>query len=158
MTHSRKAAMPRTYDEFDQSEPQFEPQPDSPPEPPGSIPLEPLCALFRDQLTACLEECAHGRIGLFGSRADSITPWPEADQLRQLAMALQPLLAQQSHAWPEAGSADAAPDPSLLLINQFLDLCSIHGEAHPGEPRLARDFLRELANPTPPPAETSRPW
>ena len=125
-----------------------------PPDAPPPLALEPLCALFRDQLTACLEECAHGRIGLFGSRADSTAPWPEADQLRQLAMALQPLLAQQAHGFDE----DAAPDPDQLLIHQFLDLCTIHGEAHPGEPRLAREFLRELANPTPPSPPASRPW
>ena len=113
---------------------------------------------FSDQLTACLEECAHGRSGLFGTDPTSIAPWPEADQLRQLAMALQPLLAQQSQAWPEPDSADAAPDPDQLLIHQFLDLCTIHGEAHPGEPRLAREFLRELANPTPPSPQASRPW
>jgi hypothetical protein len=45
-----------------------------------------------------------------------------------------------------------------LLIDQFLDLCTMHGESNPGEARLAREFLREIASPTPPQAQPSRPW
>ena len=94
--------------------------------------LATLTAAFRDQLLACLEECSHGRRGLF-SEAGHLggePDWPEAARLRELAAALQPILAQaETH------------DP---LVDEFLDLCSIHGEADPGEPRLAREFLRRI--------------
>lgn len=103
--------------------------------------FEPLTRAFHDQLLACLEECAAGRRGLFsdlehmgndttefssGERA-----WPEAARLRELAFALQSILSQN-------GDADS-------LCDQFLDLCSIHGESDPGEPKLARAFLNEIS-------------
>ena len=98
--------------------------------------LEPLTEAFRDQLLACLEECSAGRRGLFSDRehlddqAPNHRPWPEAARLRELASALQSILAQ-------SGESDA-------LCDQFLDLCSIHGESDPGEPKLARAFLNEI--------------
>jgi len=92
--------------------------------------LTPLIEAFRDQLTACLEECARGRRGLFSDLEDR-QPWPEAARLRELAFALQAILAQNEESDP--------------LCDQFLDLCSIHGENDPGEPRLARAFLDEIA-------------
>jgi hypothetical protein len=137
-------------DEYDQSEPSYEPQPDSPPERPDPLPLDSLKLAFQAQLLACLEECAHGRAGLFGT-AIHAQPWLEAEQLRQLAMALQGLLAQQA-------TESDSQDPVALLIDQFLDLCTMHGESNPGEARLAREFLREIASPTPPQAQPSRPW
>lgn len=99
--------------------------------------LDPLTIAFRDQLLACLEECAHGRRGLFAAH-DHLGPdqqnqelaWPEAARLRELAAALQPILAQNEQ-------KDA-------LVDEFLDLCTIHGEYDPGEPRLAREFLRRI--------------
>jgi hypothetical protein len=30
------------------------------------------------------------------------------------------------------------------LCDEFLDLCSIHGESHPGERKLARAFLERI--------------
>jgi hypothetical protein len=101
--------------------------------------LSPLVEAFRDQLLACLEECARGRLGLFSDRehldreasSENERPWPEAAQLRHLAFALQAILAQQ--------------EQLDKLCDQFLDLCSIHGESDPGEPRLARAFLNEIA-------------
>ena len=96
----------------------------------------PLIDAFRAQLLACLDECAKGRRGLFTDRehvdaeADEHGPWPEAARLRELAFALQSILAQH--------------EPSDPLCDQFLDLCSIHGESDPGEPRLARAFLAEI--------------
>src|SRR5277367_234772 len=98
--------------------------------------LHPLTSAFREQLLACLEECASGRYGLFsdyehlGEEITSHRAWPEAARLRELAFALQSILAQ-------SGEADA-------LCDQFLDLCSIHGENDPGEPKLARAFLSEI--------------
>lgn len=95
--------------------------------------LAPLTAAFRGQLVACLEECACGRRGLFseaGHLGGDEPDWPEAARLRELAAALQPILAQ---------AGEPAP-----LVEEFLDLCSIHGESDPGEPRLAREFLRRI--------------
>jgi hypothetical protein len=99
--------------------------------------LEPLTQAFRDQLLACLEECAAGRCGLFSdlehveSDSAKYRAWPEAARLRELAFALQSILAQSGEIDP--------------LCDQFLDLCSIHGESDPGERRLARAFLNEIA-------------
>jgi len=99
--------------------------------------FEPLKQAFRDQLLACLEECAAGRRGLFSDvehldeEVDNQRAWPEAARLRELAFALQSILAQNEEIDP--------------LCEQFLDLCSIHGENDPGEPRLARAFLAEIA-------------
>jgi hypothetical protein len=59
-------------------------------------------------------------------------PWPEAGRLRELAMALQSVYAQ-----------DDRQDP---LCDEFLDLCSMHGESHPGERKLARLFLDRIEN------------
>jgi hypothetical protein len=101
------------------------------------IELAPLTQAFRDQLIACLEECAAGRWGLFSdhehvsAEVAKYRAWPEAARLRELAFAVQAILAQ-------SGESDA-------LCDQFLDLCSIHGENDPGEPRLARAFLNEIA-------------
>ena len=91
-----------------------------------------LTSAFRDQLLACLEECAHGRPGLFAGyeHFGDDRAWPEAGRLRELAAALQTVLAQ-------AEERDA-------LCDEFLDLCSIHGEYDPGEARLARDFLKRI--------------
>jgi hypothetical protein len=97
--------------------------------------LEPLTQAFGDQLMACLDECARGRKGLF-SDLDPLSgtangdSWPEAAQLRQLALGLQAVMAQ-------SGERNA-------LCDEFLDLCTIHGESHPGERRLARLFLERI--------------
>lgn len=95
--------------------------------------FDALTSAFRDQLLACLEECAQGRRGLFSEvqiAGGDEPAWPEASQLRELAAALQAILAQ---------AEEPAP-----LVEEFLDLCSIHGESDPGEPRLAREFLRRI--------------
>jgi hypothetical protein len=97
--------------------------------------FEMLAGAFRAQLLACLEECAQGRRGLFSSAVslgENPEPqaWPEAERLRELALALQGILAQ-------TGEQNA-------LCDEFLDLCSIHGESDPGERRLARSFLDRI--------------
>jgi hypothetical protein len=88
-----------------------------------------LMRVFHDQLRACLEECAGGRPGLFSDvnliGGGGNRPWPEAGRLRELAMALQSVYAQ-----------DDRQDP----------LCSMHGESHPGERKLARLFLDRIEN------------
>jgi hypothetical protein len=98
-------------------------------------PLDRLAQAFCEQLMACLDECARGRKGLFsdvellnddgGERA-----WPEAARLRELALGLQGVFAQQ--------------DRQNSLCDEFLDLCSMHGESHPGERKLARSFLERI--------------
>lgn len=91
-----------------------------------------ITGAFREQLLACLEECAHGRRGLFAEHEHlgEELAWPEASRLRELAAALQSILAQDEQREP--------------LAEEFLDLCTIHGESDPGEPRLAREFLRRI--------------
>jgi hypothetical protein len=113
--------------------------------------LEMLAGAFREQLLACLEECARGRRGLFagyehlGGEADD-EAWPEAARLRELGLALQGVFAQQ--------------EKQNALGDEFLDLCSIHGESNPGERKLARAFLDRIEKGqvgTKPVAE-GRPW
>ena len=109
--------------------------------------LEMLAGAFRDQLLACLEECARGRKGLFGQSVNADEgdeAWPEAIQLRELAAALQGVFAQDEERY--------------ALADEFLDLCTMHGEYHPGERKLARTFLEriergEVGTPT-----EVRPW
>ena len=111
--------------------------------------LEAFSQVFSDQLQACLEECARGRRGLFSdyvSRDEENEAWPEASRLRELALALQQVFAQH--------------EERNALCDEFLDLCSMHGESHPGEPRLARMFLAridrgEVGTPT---EEQKKPW
>jgi hypothetical protein len=96
--------------------------------------LEMLAQVFCEQLMACLDECARGRKGLFSDvellGEDESSAWPEAVRLRELALAMQSLLAQQ--------------EERNALCDEFLDLCSIHGENNPGERKLARTFLERI--------------
>ena len=113
--------------------------------------LEILAQAFCGQLMACLDECARGRKGLFseyehlGSEAEEFF-WPEAARLRELALALQAILAQQ--------------EQRNALCDEFLDLCSIHGESNPGERKLARAFLEriERGEVGAEPEKKGRPW
>ena len=108
-----------------------------------------LASAFSEQLLACLDECARGRKGLF---SEYITDegeggaWSEATRLRDLAIALQGVYSQM--------------DERNALCDEFLDLCTIHGESHPGERKLARAFLEriergEVGTPT---QEARKPW
>jgi hypothetical protein len=95
--------------------------------------LDSLAEAFCEQLLACLDECARGRKGLFSDVAllsDEDESWPEAARLRELALALQGVFAQQ--------------EKQNALCDEFLDLCSMHGESHPGERKLARAFLERM--------------
>ena len=103
------------------------------------IQLEILAQAFCGQLMACLDECARGRRGLFseyeylhgeGGGEEEDYSWPEAARLRELAVALQGVLTQQ-------GQRNA-------LCDEFLDLCTMHGESHPGERKLARALLARI--------------
>jgi hypothetical protein len=96
-------------------------------------PLDGLAQAFCDQLLACLEECARGRKGLFSDVEllnEDGESWPEAARLRELALALQGVFVQQER--------------QNALCDEFLDLCSMHGESHPGERKLARAFLERI--------------
>ncbi|MGA3160240.1 MAG: hypothetical protein ABSC77_03410 [Terracidiphilus sp.] len=117
--------------------------------------LEMLAQAFCAQLMACLDECARGRKGLFsgyehlhgewGGEGEEFF-WPEATRLRELAVALQSVLAQH--------------EQRNALCDEFLDLCSIHGESNPGERKLARAFLQriERGEVGAQPEKKGRPW
>jgi hypothetical protein len=109
--------------------------------------LDTLSRAFSEQLLACLDECARGRRGLFSEFIgdEDRESWPEAARLRELAVALQSIFAQQ--------------EERNALCDEFLDLCSMHGEYHPGERKLARALLEriergEVGTPT----EEKKPW
>ena len=129
---------------MDNSENMFDPRDQA-----DSSQLEMLARVFGEQLLACLDECARGRKGLFSEYVDEESEgggWPEAARLRELAIALQGIFAQQQE--------------RNALCEEFLDLCTIHGESHPGERRLARAFLEriergEVGTPT---QEERKPW
>ena len=104
-------------------------------DPRDEVDSEEMVALeraFSEQLMACLDECARGRHGLFSELIDEEdeNSWPEAARLRELAVALQSVLAQH--------------EERNALCDEFLDLCTIHGESHPGERKLARAFLERI--------------
>lgn len=97
--------------------------------------LQALAQVFREQLVACLAEAAGGRRGLFSCYEhlggdEEEQAWPEAARLRELALALQNIFAQSEEQNP--------------LSDEFLDLCTIHGESNPGEARLARALLSRI--------------
>ncbi len=108
-----------------------------------------LATAFSEQLLACLDECARGRKGLFSEYIgdeDEDAGWPEATRLRELAIALEGVYSQL--------------EQRNSLCDEFLDLCSIHGESNPGERRLARAFLEriersEVGTPT---QKERKPW
>jgi hypothetical protein len=110
--------------------------------------LEMLSRVFSEQLLACLDECARGRAGLFSELMDEEEgkSWPEAARLRELAVALQSVFAQH--------------EERNALCDEFLDLCTIHGESHPGERKLARAFLEriERGDVGTPTQEERKPW
>ena len=113
--------------------------------------IEMLAQVFQEQLVACLEECAQGRRGLFSGYehlggVDDDQAWLEAARLRELALALQGMFSQEQE--------------SNALCDEFLDLCSMHGESNPGERKLARAFLDRIKKGevgTKPP-EDRKPW
>ena len=107
--------------------------------------LDALNRAFSEQLLACLDECARGRHGLFSESIDEEDEksWPEAARLRELAVALQSILALQQE--------------RNALCDEFLDLCTIHGESYPGERRLARSLLERIERGDVG-APTEKPW
>jgi hypothetical protein len=128
---------------MDNSEDRFDPRDQADPSQ-----LEMLARAFSEQLLACLDECARGRKGLFSENLSDEDEggWPEAARLRELAIALQGIFSQQAE--------------RNALCEEFLDLCTIHGESHPGERRLARAFLEriERGDVGTPTQEERKPW
>jgi hypothetical protein len=113
--------------------------------------IEMLAQVFQEQLVACLEECARGRPGLFSGyehlgEGGGDQAWPEAARLRELAVALQGMFSQGQESNP--------------LCDEFLDLCSMHGESNPGERKLARAFLDRIGKGAvgTKPLEERKPW
>lgn len=108
--------------------------------------VDALSRVFSEQLLACLDECARGRHGLFSELigGEDEKSWPAAAQLRELAVALQNVLMQQ-------GERNA-------LSDEFLDLCTMHGESHPGERKLARMFLERIEHGEVGAPTEERPW
>jgi hypothetical protein len=106
--------------------------------------LEMLAQVFSEQLLACLDECARGRRGLFSHGEEEERGWPEAERLRELALALQGIFSRQ--------------EERNALCDEFLDLCSIHGESNPGERKLARAFLERIERGEVGTETEKRPW
>ena len=106
--------------------------------------LKEITAAFSTQLSACLEEAMRGRKGLFGEDVNEEESWPEAVRLRELAMALQSVYAQDEERCP--------------LADEYLDLCTMHGEYHPGERKLARAFLDRIEHGQVGTPTEEKPW
>jgi hypothetical protein len=96
--------------------------------------LEELERDFHSLLLACLQECNHGRWGLFGQNDNSepakFLYWEEAQRLKDNAMEIHSLRA-------EFGQPNA-------LVERFLHYCSQRGANVLGEPKLATAFLNEI--------------
>jgi hypothetical protein len=98
--------------------------------------LAEMEAEFDAQLPSCLRECARGRYGLFGQN-EHLDPegkywgWPEAKRLKELAQEIRAILLEFGQKNDEC--------------ERFLELCSLRGSNVPGEPKLAGEFLAELA-------------
>jgi hypothetical protein len=96
--------------------------------------LEDLERDFPSFLISCLQECSHGRWGLFGQNDDSESEkflrWEEAQRLKDTAIEIRDLRA-------EFGQPNA-------LVERFLHYCSQRGANVLGEPKLATAFLSEI--------------
>lgn len=97
--------------------------------------LSQLETEFEPLLLSCLRQCANGRYGLFGQN-DHLDPehrywgWPEAQQVVEMAEEIQAL---------RSGSGD-----SSTLAERLLHFRSLRGGNVPGEPKLAKEFLKEI--------------
>jgi hypothetical protein len=97
--------------------------------------LSQLEAEFEPLLLSCLQQAANGRYGLFGQN-DHLDPerrywnWPEARRVVEMAEDIRALRS-------EAGEMNN-------LAERLLHFRSLRGSNVPGEPKLAKQFLREL--------------
>jgi len=91
---------------------------------------------FAPLLISCLHQAANGRYGLFGQN-DHLDPehqywnWPEARCVVEMAEEIRALRS-------EAGELNN-------LAERLLHFRSLRGSNVPGEPKLAKEFLQELA-------------
>jgi hypothetical protein len=96
--------------------------------------LEALERDFHSLLVSCLQECSHGRWGLFGQNDNSESArflrWEEAQRLKDNATEIHGLRA-------EFGQPNA-------LVERFMHYCSQRGANVLGEPKLATAFLDEI--------------
>jgi len=94
---------------------------------PGIESPKNLRALTDEQLVQLTDEIREALCGVVSTRSAHF-----ASNLGvvELAIALQGVFAQQER--------------QNALCDEFLDLCTIHGENDPGEPRLAREFLKRI--------------
>ena len=95
--------------------------------------VDALSRVFSEQLLACLDECARGRRGLFSESIER--------RRRRASVARGRAAARTGR-----GVADvlAQQEERNALSDEFLDLCTMHGESHPGERKLARMFLERI--------------
>ena len=97
--------------------------------------LSQLEAEFEPLLLSCLQQSANGRYGLFGQN-DHLDPehrylnWPEARRVVEMAEEIRALRAA-------AGEVNSR-------AQRLLHFRSLRGQNVPGEPNLAKEFLREL--------------
>jgi len=91
---------------------------------------------FEPLLFSCLRQSAQGRYGLFGQN-DHLDPehrywyWPEAQRAVEMAEEIQALRS-------EAGESN-------ILAERLLYFRALRGSHVPGEPKLAKKFLEEVA-------------
>lgn len=88
---------------------------------------------FQELLIPCLQACAEGRWGLFGTydAFPGFENWsPGGNRLRELAKSIQFIRS-------ESGERSE-------LCEEFLSLCTFHKPNDPGEPKLAKDFLERI--------------
>lgn len=85
-------------------------------------------------LPECLKQCAAGRLGLFANSpvVSVFVDWPEAERVRWLANEITAIRGAFGSANP--------------VCELFLHYCSLsRGSNARGEPKLAAEFLQELA-------------
>jgi hypothetical protein len=106
--------------------------------------LAELEAEWNRLLPQCLGQCAAGRWGLFANSpvVSVFVDWPEAERLRSLAREIKEIRATSGSVHPGC--------------ERFLHYCSLRGENIRGEPRLAAEFLQELAKDAAPATESLR--
>ncbi len=95
---------------------------------------------FSADLVAALRECAAERWGLFG-RNDAIAA--EIPLLRSYYTDTAEKLIDQGEKIARLQRDLGYPEASGLFV-RFLEYRQMHGPNSPGEPKLARQFLREL--------------
>ena len=97
-----------------------------------------LEAEFREQLIAALRKCAAGQWGLFGQNEPQANVAVRGSHM-QVGDELVHLGERIVSARTEIGESADFP-----LLSRFLQYRTMRGPNDPGEPKLAREFLKEL--------------